>query len=415
MAEGKGSSGSDNAVGYAIIGVIAAALCYFIWYLFEYQIKNGIRWIRYAEMWVVDLFTGKNFTVMWEGNTLRFQDWFAFTPEIIADCTTLANPDGVGVCLNNDTMDLISTMALKPMALPMAVILFATGLWALFAGPNTQYRRTMSIEGLMKAQSKIFPFIAPFVKFNPSNQPVRPPGSPVPAELPPFAEALGPEEWLAYYSIPVPDGVVDENAARKAFLRQLGAPWRGPMRLPPHAQVLLAAFCLKAKRKRKEADDMLGRVALCWSGDKGLRIDRKLLKEAQAVLRDRDICGDTLAKCNQHAFRTTALLRALLTAREEGGVLSPSQFLWLRAHDRELWYPLNNLGRHAYHMEALGAMSHFKKEKLTERPIPRPKVDDAVQAITEYMASDKARPVPALDYSKSSKKRGIKKIKGSKS
>ena len=58
-------------------------------------------------------------------------------------------------------------------------------------------------------------------------------------------------------------------------------------------------------------------------------------------------------------------------------------------------------------MEALGAMCHFKAERLTRRPIPRPKVQDAVKSITEYMRSPRARPVPPLDYGKS--KRGVKK------
>jgi Fic family protein len=37
-------------------------------------------------------------------------------------------------------------------------------------------------------------------------------------------------------------------------------------------------------------------------------------------------------------------------------------------------------------MEALGAMAHFKAEKMTRRPIPRPKLDYAVGSITEYMS-----------------------------
>ncbi|HBR69471.1 MAG TPA: type IV secretion system protein, partial [Rhodospirillaceae bacterium] len=136
--------------------------------------------------------------------------------------------------------------------------------------------------------------------------------------------------------------------------------------------------------------------------------DRGLVREARAVLRNKDLAGKTLAKANQHAFETTALLRALATAREEGGVLAPAQFVWLRAHDRQLWYPLNNMGRQSFHMEALGAMSHYKAEKLTQRPIPVAKVKDAVDTIMGYMSSGRARPIPQLDYS-ASKKRGVKK------
>jgi len=227
---------------------------------------------------------------------------------------------------------------------------------------------------------------------------------------------LGPEEWIAYNQIPVPDGQINEQAAYLAFARQLGPRWQGALRLAPYKQILLASFCLKAKRKRLPADEMLGRLAGCWSADKGLQLgkDRKLLKEAQKILRNKDMAGKMLARCNQHAFQTTVLLRALATAREEGGVLAPAQFVWLRAHDRTLWYPLNNLGRQSYHMEALGAMSHYKSERMTQRPIPKPKVQDAVKTISDYMSSRRARPIPQLDYSKS-KKRGIKKPKKKKS
>src|SRR5690606_29300093 len=123
---------------------------------------------------------------------------------------------------------------------------------------------------------------------------------------------------------------------------------------------------------------------------------------------NKNLAASTLSKCNQHAFQTTALLRALLNARDEGGVLAPAQFVWLRAHDRILWYPLNNLGRQSFHMEAIGAMSHFKAERMTQRPIPKPKVQNAVESIAAYMQSGRARPIPQLDYSHS-KSRGIKK------
>ena len=174
--------------------------------------------------------------------------------------------------------------------------------------------------------------------------------------------------------------------------------------------MLLAAFCLKAARKRKESDVMLGDIAKCWSHKKGLVVDKKLLKQARNIIRDRDLCGKTFSKCNQHAFVTTAMIRALQTAREEGGVLSSSQFVWLRGFDRSLWYALNNLGRQAFHMEAVGSMAHYKVEKRIGRPIPRPKVEEAVKVLRDYMKSDRARPVPNLDYS-GSKRRSIKKVK----
>lgn len=314
--------------------------------------------------------------------------------------------------MSAELLAVISTVALKPFRFIFTGILVALGFLVLFRGPKSQYRKRYDINGLLKRQSENFPYIEPFIKFNPSNQPPRAPGSPVPAELPAFAEALGPEEWVAYHDVPVPDGKLDEEAAANVFARDLGRPWRGVTHLPAYKVVLLAAFCLKAQRKRNDSDVMLGRLSQCWSHDGGLKVDGKLLRDAKRVLKNKEKAGKIISKCNQHAYENTALLRALLTAREEGGVLAPAQFVWLRGFDRTLWYPLNNLGRQAFHVEALGTMAHYKAEKMAQRPIPRPKMEDAVKNLAEYLASTNARPIPALDYS-GSKKRAIKKVKGS--
>lgn len=391
---------SDAVLGWGILAVIFAGLAYLVWHFMSVQILDALRWVRYGEMWVTSLFVGKDFTIVWRGETLRFFDVFALARDMPAER------------IDAEFMSLISTAALSPIKWVTIIVIMAIGLWALFRGPGTQHRAKYSLDTLIERMANIFPIIRPMVDFNPGNLPPRAPGAPVPAELPLFAEALGPEEWLAYHSIPAPDAQVEQAGAERAFAKQLGPRWKGAHNLPPYKQILLAAFCLKAARKRDAADDMLGRLACCWTEKGGLKLsaDRKLLKDARAVLRNRDLAAKTLANANQHAWQTTAMMRALLTAREEGGVLAPAQFVWLRGYDRALWYPLNNMGRQSFHMEALGAMAHFKAEKMAQRPIPVPKVKDAVESITNYMASGNARPIPQLDYS-GSKRRGIKKLK----
>jgi hypothetical protein len=56
-------------------------------------------------------------------------------------------------------------------------------------------------------------------------------------------------------------------------------------------------------------------------------------------------------------------------------------------------------------------MAHYKSERRTSRPIPRPKLDDALTTVRDYVGSAKLRPIPQLDYSASKKKRGVKKPK----
>lgn len=397
----------ENAIGWAIMLVVLGVLVWLFWHFKADEVRNIIRWWRYGEMWLISWFvdlgqilglSDEKYKVMFNGQMVDWRAGFEATPNFQKGALTYQH------------LAYFNALTMQPMKIVYFTLAALGAVWALFKGPKTHYRSRLDLEGLIHRQAKNFPVIAPFVDFNPSTQPPRPPGSPVPAELPDFAEALGPEEWLAYYTISVPDGQIDRASAARAFQKQLLGRWKGPLALEPYQQVLLAAFCLKASRKRNEADEMLGRLAQCWRFPKGLRLsrDRTLLGEARKILRNKDLAGATLAKCNQHAFVTTAMIRALATAREEGGVLQPAQFVWLRAHDRLLWYPLNNLGRQSFHMEALGAMSHYKAEKLTQRPIPVPKVEGAVDTIQEYMKSRRARPIPTLDYS-GSKTRGIKK------
>jgi intracellular multiplication protein IcmP len=377
--------------------------CLWLFWHFNHDLMKSIyRWIRYGEIWLLSFAVPKDYVVHTPDGDLPFRKWMDVIPYIPADQ------------LDGKTLAAISMLAMAPLRYIFIGCMMAIALWAYRSGPGTQFRRKLDLGGLIGVQSKVFPVIAPFVRFNPGSQPPRPPGSPVPAELPAFAEALAPEEWLAYTQVPMPDGHIDEGAAYVAFSKQLGPRWQGAAKLAPYKQVLLAAFILKAARKRDESDEMMGRIARCWSFEKGLELgkDKKLVADARKVLRDKGLSEKTLAKCNHHAFETTVMLRALLTAREEGGVLAPAQFVWLRGYDRALWYPLNNLGRQAYHMEAAGAMAHFKAERLTRRPIPKPKLDGAIKTISELMRSPRARPIPQVDY-KGAKKSGIKKPAGS--
>jgi len=404
----------DNSIGWALMLAIFGVMIWLFWVFFDTEVRELVRWIRYGEMWLVSWFLPDSYEFAINGRLKEWQAHFEGFDAKSPKSGKIFHQDGVA---EYDKQELsymhlakFGAMAMQPLKWPIVALIGAGAMWSMFNGPGTRYRRKLDLEKLIEVQSHVFPVITPFVKFNPATQPPRPPGAPVPAQLPLFAEALGPEEWLAYNAIQVPDGKIDRDDAARVFIEQLGNPWRGVNHIDNHKQILLAAFCLKASRKRSESDDILGRVAKCWSLSGGLNLskDRKLLGEARKVLKDKNIAGAALSQVNRHAFETTAMLRALQYAREEGGVLPSGQFVWLRAHDRNLWYALNNMGRQSFHMEALGAMSHFKAEKMTQRPIPVPKVDYAIDTIQEYMSSVRARPIPQLDYSKS-KKRGIKK------
>lgn len=404
MSDGKKEGGTEQLIGWTILLLMVLACFYLIYKQFTPETLNIVRWIRFVELWIISLFTFDSYSVtLPSGQSVNIEQLKDIIPSVPSED------------LDTEKIGYITSVALYPIKWIIIAAIGLIGLWAYTKGPGTQFTEVFNLDGFIRFQSKNFPIISPFVQFNPSKQPPRPPGSDVPAELPAFAEALGPEEWIAYNQIPIKDTNIDKNATYKAFARQLGPRWKGSKNLAPYKQVLLAVCCLKASRKRDEADVMLGRIASCWSHKKGLKLskDSSLVRDARKVLKNKDLSFSVLKNCNQHAFQTTALLRAILTAREEGGVLAPAQFVWLRAYDRNLWYPLNNLGRQSNHTEAIGAMAHFREEKRAQRPIPKPKVQDAVDSMLFYLNSSDVRPIPKLDYSKSSNKRGIKKLKQS--
>ncbi len=405
MAGDKPETGSEVLLGWLILTVIIL-ICFYVMYItFTPEIHGVLRWIRYGELWVISLFTPDSYTVsLPSGEEYNLADSLDILTQIPREK------------LSVDFLAAVTGVAMGPIKYITMFIIALIGLWSYRNGPGTQYTEIFDLTSFIRFQSQNFPIISPFIKYNPNEQAPRPPGSKVPAELPHFAEALGPEEWLAYHQIPIKDKDIDKNAAFKAFSRQLGPRWQGVKNLAPYKQILLAGFCLKASRKREASDELMGRLARCWSHDKGLQLNREpgLLKEARKILKNKDLAYKVLKNCSQHAFQTTALLRGLLTAREEGGVMAPAQFVWLRAHDRDLWYPLNNLGRQSNHSEAIGAVAHFKQERRVKRPIPKPKMQEAVTSMIEYMNGSNVRPIPELDYSQSKNKRGIKQPKQAK-
>lgn len=398
MSGNKDNAYDEELMMLVLIIVVLGIIGWVLWLAFTPQITEMFRHWRLWEMAIVSKFVPEGYGVQYPDvrnpvTLAGLQEFFQKAP--VEEIT------GKHLAIAAD----LSQQALR---IPIAVILGALAVLIALWGPHSRFKTKHTLETLIKKQVKAFPYIAPFLDFDPSKMPPRSPGDAVPEDLPLFAEALSPEEWIAYNRLPMPDGKIDPEATSAALAKQLQSRWRGWQHCPPYIQILLACFCLRGIRSREESDAMLGRLAQCWNHKGGFSLlkDPKLLGDARGVLRGKK--AEPLHKLmRQHAFLATAMVRALDHARSEGGVLSPGQFIWLRGHDRELWYPLNNLGRQAYHPEALGAMAHYKLEKLTQRPVPSPKMDSAVAALKGYFESGNARPIPPLAYKKKSEAKKV--------
>jgi len=375
----------EDFIMFTIVVGILAGLCWVIWHFFHNELTNMVRYVRIGEMWLVRGIYGKKFGIADGQGRELLQVWQGWLPKAPVEEISIEH-------IKRSTL-----VAVVPLKYVLLAIMGVMTVFTIFRGPGTQYRRRMGLETLMQEQAKSFPAIRPFLKFDPRKMPGRAPGQPVPEQLPLFSEALSPEEWLAYHQIRWSGGQLDYNAAYHALTEQLGKRWTGPENLPLHAQGLFAACALKLVRKRKDCEAILNMLAESWTADSGFKPSAKLRSKIREVLKNPKTGGALRKFADQHAYETTALLRCVQRAREEGGVLAPAEFVWLRGLDRNLWYPLNNLGRKSYCAEAAGALVHFTNELIAGQKIPTPRFDEVIRGLEAYMKGPSSRPIPELE------------------
>lgn len=386
-----------------LISFLVACALWFVWTFFKFQILEVLRWVRMVELAPVALIDHSLIPcVHWLYNARGLdphpsQDMVSWTNACFGvSYLRQVPPEDLPMYYRLSSVGLaaIERGIMSYLHWVIAAIFFGFAYHLFFVSFRGKFRTRYTLETFIKMQAQMWPVISPIVDFNPTKSSARILGGLVPDKLPLFAEALSPEEWIAWHRIPVTNNIPDREASRRAFIQQLGPRWTGNIESAPiHIQGLFAAFALKGAQKRDESDDFLGQLSLCWSEKGGLRLTSELKSEIRKIIRDPALGGKALEIARPHAYRTTALLAVLRWSRLMGGVLAPAQFLWLRGTDRALWYPLNNLGRRSFHSEGAGAMSHYMAEVNAKKALPLPRVDTAVITLNQYMATS-GRPVP---------------------
>ena len=397
------SNQGEPAFHLLMMLALLVGLVWLIWHgTHAFWLSYFLRWLRYAELWLPNLFNHRydaclHWLMIAQPDDVNPSGQVVTATRECFGGTYLGSMPGQQQAQYYQ-LSLASSTALGNEAMhyyrwPLGLAVGAIAFHEIFMSPKNKFLSKHNLESLIQIQAKMWPVISPILKFNPSKS-GRILGATIPETLPMFAEALSPEEWVSWNRIPVVNGIPDRDACRRAFVRQLGPRWGGLDSLPVYMRALAAAFALKAAQKREDSDTFLGRLALAWDPQKGFAPDSELIGEINRILKDAALGGKLAAAADQHAYRTTAMLALLKYARNNGGVLAPAQFLWLRGEDRALWYPLNNLGRRAFHSEGAGAMGHFMAEESAKKPLPIPRVDTAIVTLNTYLHDPDKRPVP---------------------
>ena len=313
--------------------------------------------------------------------------------------------------------------------------------------PDLVFRRTHSLESLIKAQSAVWP-VARIVRHFDGLEKRRNPeeliaearqhsmkkqgsrqktGSCVlcPA-VPPFVPAdleiaLRPETWLKA------EGLASHNpehscrdAERTTDLTvelsndwehlttdvisevmeaRLGLPWTGFANLRPVHGGLAAAFALCFSHMENEGRDLM--TALAVLADRAASHNRSMDVElagnrSVAGSINNALSGATGAEmrriADRHAWQRTAMMGMLEAARKDRGVISTASFIWLKREDRILWHALNASGNAVAVAEAAAICAHYRAERQAGLPLRRPSVFQASRSlIRDYLDLENPR------------------------
>lgn len=209
--------------------------------------------------------------------------------------------------------------------------------------------------------------------------------------------AATPMEWMRDNNISFEDNMLDEDAAREAFAKQLGQPWRGFDKAELRYQVVAILCALHYSRKTTVIMDPVvkkkkkfnlalverEKLSIAWAAGKdGTEAMKDLVERYRNDKDVQKIISDIMDK---HAWSNTALYSILDKCRAKAGVLATADMLWLRYIDRDLHYSLNNCGRRRFHTEGAGTVNHFFAEVQLGSPILEPHVEQAIHGLEDAM------------------------------
>lgn len=362
MAQKSQDNGS-NLEGNAFVIVGAVVLMLIIaWLLFGRQFSAAMAVIRKYEL-------------------MLFAPFFDGAARLVGKLREL-NGSGLifkeTVAMLSKTGDYVRWLYIPPIVV-MAGVLYSKS----FRG---RFRRTHSIQSLVKQEAKLWPEIAPVS----GKQDELVSGNILEG---PYAVSATEWEFVEKYKLAGKDKVLNRDKAREVFAAQLGPQWTGQKNLPKHARALFAIFAIRIAAPKKKAGNELATAhlrTLAQSFAKGgvAGMDTSWVDAAIAEYGQHDLLKTTL---NRHAYVFTVMATMLQVARKDG-ILPSSMFLWLKTVDRRLWYVLNGVGRYAHFVECSGVMSHWLFEKTLGMACPMPMVESAINglagAMKEYTEDD---------------------------
>ena len=313
---------------------------------------------------------------------------------------------------------------------PILFVFGISGIWLIIRSPTFRFSRTLDYESLLLEQAKTFVRIRPTLWLK---------GRMSASERGNYTRALSPYEFAHAVGAIVPHASTsttesswNAEKASSAFALQLGVaplpasedPALAINAMAYHEQLLFAVFAARVMDKKKASDDLLDGIAIGFGPHWGMRKhvlqrlrgrnyqgwpslgpwvirlssrERALLA---SILRDAAASKEIRNFLSAHAYVRTLLPALLDRAQTVHGILTTSDFRWIKAVDRPLHFALNDVGRRVASAEASGVRSHMQAELAAGHRLPTPHVEAAMDALRIHLDESSWQAPPLVDVSK---------------
>lgn len=365
MAPGAGGGQQpDNSLGPLWIMLALCVAGGLIWYFLHAYLMLVFLKIKVLEMSIIGLFTQK----------LDLVNRYAST----------VDPGSVTFV----QAQYVASNVGKYIAVPCVLIMLLLAFVIYKSSSATAYRRVYDMKDLAKAQQDVWPQIKPVLSLNLIKTDIR--KGPWAMSLTPMDFAKQKKLIIEEEMMPSEDELLrnrriiaklDKGKATALFTLQLGRLWQGCEALPPYLQALFAVFAAKANGDRDIAYAVLAELSNNFDPVKNTTHCENPLALCKKYLNKK---GVKLVLAS-HAYELTVMSSMLELARYDG-VLSSSDFLWLKPVDRKAWFVLNGVGRRTPVCEAAGVFAHWLAEKELGRKSVLPMVESATLALELALA-----------------------------
>lgn len=372
---GGGGGGSSDGTGPLWLIAIIFGMIWGVWYLARGHIVKTVFHINIFQAKIIGIFTNalaNDIYLMQTADTSKvtFQQMMEFTAHI-GEYTRF----------------------------PVFAILVGCAAGLYFSDITLKFRKSYSMNSLRNQENVNWKQIVPVCKLNLVKEDIN-------KGL--WAMACTPIEFARKYNLlrkddfaaedPMRPGVIvtaglRRGDAKSLFTIQLGALWEGFDVLPIHYLALAAVFLARMNRDRDGAMELLSTI------NESSGTGKVSFMGAKALLKKHVDANISKQFEGKHAYNITYMATLLESARDDG-VLACSDFLWLKAYDRRLWYMLNSVGRQTAFSEVSGAFAHWKAEKALGRMSIVPMVDEAVKALEEAVKEVRLSPKQLKELSR---------------